>query len=211
MKNKFEEYVLRWFHDYLVEHEEDEELFFTMFNTLVDRNEDDSVFDWLDENQTVGDYLMNNIEADVIYDKLFCNEGRCGFVDIPSHQDFVLAILKYAVEELGLDKYDFVSEFIEDMVDHILCYDRPRGFFHDLTYGGCASGMVGMLIYNSDCLKLYGKYADSMEEYKEDLEEEIGVIRQEKEHRIVHYVWMCWLCYEEIALSIARFLYEEEF
>ena len=32
MKSKFDEYVLRWFHDYLEEHEDDEELFLDLFN-----------------------------------------------------------------------------------------------------------------------------------------------------------------------------------
>ena len=184
---------------------------FSICSILMDRNDEDSLDMWLDEGQTVGDCLMNDVDADTIYDKLF-NEGYCNtFIDMPNNADFALAILKYAVSILGLEQYDFVIEFIEDMADHIVNYPNPQDFFEDLMRGGCASGMIGMLIYNSDCLKLYDQYVDSMEEYKEDLEKEVGVIRQEKERRIVHYVWMCWLCYEEVALSIARFLYKDEF
>lgn len=36
--------------------------------------------------------------------------------------------------------------------------DGAIGFLKDLNYGGCASGMVGSLIYYNDTLKFYKKY-----------------------------------------------------
>lgn len=57
-QDKFGEYVVNWFHEYLKEHEDDEDLLLSVFNTIVPREEDDSLDDWLGEDQTVLDYLL---------------------------------------------------------------------------------------------------------------------------------------------------------
>lgn len=210
MESKFEEYILNWFSDFVVENDSEDALL-ELFNLFTGRK-DEPLENWLDKDEDIYDYLKKYDDADDIYRQLLFIRHDFDYVELPNKEEVILKMLKEAVDELGLEKYDFVQEFIEDMVDHIVCYDNPKSFFDDLRHGGCGSGMIGMLIYNHDCLKLYGKYAVDMEEYKEDMEEEFGEpIRQRDGNRIYHYVWMCWLCYEELAFSIARYLWEESF
>lgn len=211
MKNNFDKHIIEWFHEYLENHKENNDLLLSLINILVVKLDDESVDDILD-GQTPIEYLMDYDDTEQIYEKLFHHAESDCLKDIPDSDKFISTMLKKSVKELGLDKYDFTDEFIDDMAYHICDYSNPLGFFQDLSHGGCISGMIGMLIYHSDCLELYGKYAVSMEEYKEDMEEELGEpIRQKSDNSTYHYTWMCWLCYEELAYSIARYLYEDEF
>jgi len=70
--------------------------------------------------------------------------------------------------------------------------------------------LIGMLIYNSDCQKIYGKYANDMETFKEEIEQELGVPIHNKSG-VPHYTFVCWFCYEELGFQIARNLFEDEF
>lgn len=209
MKNKFEEYVTSWFHEYIENHKDNEDLMLSLFNAICPREEGDSLSDWLDEDQTICDWLMD-CSAEDIYSSLFGWSSVGCFDDMPDTEGFVAEMLKDTCKRLDLYRYEFTDEFIEDMACHITNYDNPLGFFQDLQNGGCASGMIGMLIYNSDCLALYGKYANDMEEFREELEDEIGS-PIERDRNIRHYVWICWLCYEELGFQIARYLFEDEF
>ena len=103
-----------------------------------------------------------------------------------------------------------VDELIEDMAGHSENYDTPYGFFHDLSYGGCVSGMIGMFVYHSDCKRFYIEHIDDLEAFVEDFEEELGEPIQNKDHQ-PHYTFTCWLCYEELAYRIARTLYPDTF
>lgn len=208
MKDKFEEYVTSWFHGYVENHKDNEDLMLSLFNATCPREEGDSLSDWLDEDETIYDWLMNCSVED-IYSSLFIKSHEL-FDDIPDTERFVKRMLKDACTELGLNEYEFVEEFVEDMAYHITDYDDPLYFFQDLQNGGCASGMIGMLVYNSDCLALYGKYANDMEEFREKLEDETGSPIK-RDRNIRHYVWICWLCYEELAYQIAHYLFEDDF
>lgn len=208
MKDKFEEYVTSWFHEYVENHKDNEDLMLSLFNAICPREEGDSLSDWLDEDETIYDWLMNCSTED-IYSSLFIKSHEL-FDDIPDTERFVKRMLKDACTELGLNEYEFVEEFVEDMAYNITDYDDPLYFFQDLQNGGCASGMIGMLVYNSDCLALYGKYANDMEEFREKLEDETeSPIKRDRNIR--HYVWICWLCYEELAYQIAYYLFEDDF
>ena len=209
MKNKFEEYVTSWFHEYIENHKDNEDLILSLFNAICPREEGDSLSDWLDEDQTICDWLMD-CSAEDIYSSLFGWSSVGCFDGMPDAEGFVAEMLKDTCKRLDLYRYEFTDEFIEDMACHITNYDNPLGFFQDLQKGGCISGMIGMLIYNSDCLALYGKYANDMEEFREELEDEIGSPIK-RDRNIYHYVWICWLCYEELSYKIARYLFEDEF
>ena len=209
MKSKFEEYVTSWFHEYVENHKDNEDLMLSLFNAICPRDKGDSLSDWLDEDQTICDWLMD-CSAEDIYSSLFGWSGGDCFDGMPDTEEFVAEMLKDACKELNLNEYEFVDEFVEDMACHITNYDNPLYFFQDLQNGGCASGMIGMLIYNSDCLALYGKYANDLEEFREELEDEIGS-PIERDRNIRHYVWICWLCYEELGYQIARYLFEDKF
>lgn len=206
MNDKFEEYVTSWFHQYIEDHEEDADLMLSLFNTICQREEGDSLSDWLEENETICDWMMN-CSADEIYSNLFGENAHDGLADIPDAESFITKMLEDVGNELGLDKYEFVDEFISDMAYHITNYDNPLSFFEDLQRGGCASGMIGMVIYNSDCLALYGKYANDMEEFREELEENIGGPLK-RDTALRHYIWICWLYYEELAFQIGSYLFD---
>lgn len=117
-----------------------------------------------------------------------------------------------AAENAGLSEYDFVPEIIDDLVYNVneRGYEKPTGFFEDLQYGGCQSGMVGKFIYNSDCKDFYIKYIDSMEDFKTEMEDELGEPIANR-NGLPHYTFMCWLCYEETVYMIARELFPEKF
>lgn len=111
--------------------------------------------------------------------------------------------MREAANKCGsLRDYSFVGPMLRDMHEHIKEYDDPSGFFEDLAYGGCASGMVGMFIYNSDCLKFYMRHCADLESYKEEMEEELGEPIKNRDE-LPHWTFLCWLCYEELARTVA--------
>ena len=121
--------------------------------------------------------------------------------------------IRKAIKEIisdDLEQWSFVDDFVDDIVYHMTGYDNAEGFFKDLEYGGCSSGMIGMFIYHSDCKKFYIQHIDDMENMKEELEEEMGEPIQNRNHQ-PHYTFMCWLCYEEFANEVARLLFEDDF
>lgn len=69
--------------------------------------------------------------------------------------------------------------------------------------------MIGMLIYNSDCKRIYIEHIDDMEEYAEQIYEEAGFISNK--NGAPHYTHICWLCYEEFGYQIGRTLFPETF
>jgi len=195
MKN-FKTYVEDWFHSWLEEHEEQDdffqEVFYAMGYTLEELGEDNHL-----------DFLLD-LSADDIYDKLLTIHKIVD--DQPDLLKFLVEMFKQAVPD---KEKEFVDEFVEDMAEHSESYNSPLGFFQDLTHG-CQSGLIGMLIYNSDCQKIYGKYANDMETFKEEIEQELGVPIHNKSGA-PHYTFVCWFCYEELGFQIARNLFEDEF
>lgn len=209
MENYFSRYMNEWFQEFLDEHENDEVLVEQLFNRLLTQ---EALDEWPEGGLTMLEYLRNDIDAEFAYSRLYKEEIEVELERaLDKHQEFIYKILTKAADALGL-RYDFMKELMDDMAYHIIDYDRPVQFFNDLQRGGCASGMIGMFIYQSDCHRFYMRYADDMEEYKEDMEDELGEpIRQRDCERMYHYYWMCWLCYEELAFALARHLYEDEF
>lgn len=123
------------------------------------------------------------------------------------------SFLKDMLKEVGdqyIKDYGFAEELLEDMAEHCLNYNKPIDFFKDLQHGGCASGMIGMFIFTTDCKKFYIDHIDSMEGFVEELENELGEPIKNKEG-LPHYTFVCWLCYEALAYKIARELWEDEF
>lgn len=209
MENNFARYMNEWFQEFLDEHEDNEMLVEQLFNQLLTQ---EALDEWPKNGLTMLEYLRGDIDAEFMYSRLFIEETEVELERaLGNHQEIIDKILSKAAEALGLE-YDFMKELIDDMAYHITDYERPIQFFNDLQRGGCASGMIGMFIYNSDCHDFYMKHADDMEEYKEDMEDELGEpIRQKEGQRMYHYYWMCWLCYEEFAFALARHLFEDEF
>lgn len=145
---------------------------------------------------------------ELVHDALYRDMGeREGF---PTKDDYLEEVIRYTIGEIGLSQYDFVEHFINDILYHISNYDNPIGFFRDLSNSGCASGMIGSLIYNSDCKEIYIENIDSMEDFILDEEEELGEPIQNR-NKLPRYVFVCWLCFEEMCYKIARELFPDEF
>lgn len=82
-----------------------------------------------------------------------------------------------------------------------------KSFFEDLQHGGCISGLIGEFIYHYDCKQFYIKHIDALEEYREEIEEQLGepIVNR---HKAPHYTFMCWLCFEEYCNELYRNLFE---
>lgn len=169
--------------------------------------------DYLDEGETAWDFLngLTDENNDIYGHAWRAFEYQRWTSILLDRDDFLREMFNdVAKEDYLLKDQDFVEPLIDDMVDHCDGYDNPIGFFKDLSYGGCASGMVGMFIYHSDCKEFYIRHIDSMEDFKAEFEEELGDPIRNKE-KLPHYTFMCWLCYEETAYRIAQALWPEQF
>lgn len=198
----FEGYVLDWWQEFVESHESESK---SIMETLI--GEEETIENYLDEGETSYDWLLNKDDADEIYQNFFgCNGESLCFDDIPDTETFLTNMFKQAYE----NEYDFAEEFIEDMAGNAAGYVNPVGFFKDLSYGGCSSGMIGMFIYNDDCKKFYINHIDDLEAFVEDFEGELGEHISNKDHQ-PHYTFVCWLCYEEFAHRIGRTLFPETF
>jgi hypothetical protein len=193
----FNEYVIVWFQDFVSDHESDSEWVENLAGQLG--------YEY-DVEETPLEYLQTMDEADFIYMSLFGDKSYVLVDDLPSTEDFVVKMLADTAKDLGLSKYDFMGKFLADMTEHIEGYNTPLGFFKDLSYGGCASGLIGMFIYNPDCKEFYINHIDSMEDFKQDWENTIGEpVRNTKD--LPHYTFLCWFCYEEVGDEIGRALF----
>lgn len=112
---------------------------------------------------------------------------------------------------------DFNQSFIPDFIQIInnKCmgyYGRPKdklkAFFEDMQHGGCVSGMIGEFIYNSDNKEFYINHIDDLEDYKQDIEEDMGESIKNR-HNLPHYTFVVWLCFEEFCYSIYSSIFEQ--
>lgn len=204
----FEEFVTDWWKDYL--DEADDSTLKSLMENLI--GEEETIEDYIPEDaDSPKDWLIANMTADEIYKKYFGieNDGLCPD-NMPDASQFIYDMLKENASWWDGDTRtlpSFAEEYLRDMVNHIDGYDNPLGFFEDLQRGGCQSGMIGMLIYNSDCKRIYIEHIDDMEEYVESIYEEIGYLKNE--NHIPHYTLVSWMCYEEFAYHIGRELFPE--
>jgi hypothetical protein len=111
-------------------------------------------------------------------------------------------------------KFSFAEDFASIIFVKVEDYDRQnnfkenlKGFFNDLQQGGCISGIIGEFIYHNDCKDFYIKHIDDLEEFKNDLEDNIGD-KIENRHNLPHYTFMCWVCFEEFAYDIYNTIFE---
>lgn len=197
----FNEYVIVWFQDFVSGHENDSEWVSDLAKQLGYEQDDE---------ETPLDYLQAMDDVDYIYKSLFGFQHGVSVDGLPSTDDFVVKMLADTAADLKLSKYDFVGALLGDMAMHIEGYDSPLGFFKDLNYGGCESGMIGMFIYNYDCKMFYIHHIDSMEDFKQDWENmNVESVKNTKD--IPHYTFLCWFCYEELGYEVGRALFPEVF
>jgi len=208
----FETYTRDWLSRFLEDNEETEDFALTLFNAVIDMEPDETIDDYLGKAETPADYLLS-LDPSELYPKLFGygsdNETLRGIFDgLPSTEEFLLGMFLQACPDTG--EYSFMKECVEEMAAHAAEYTDPSDFFDDLRNNGCKSGLVGMFIYNDDCLRFYARHANALEAYRERVEDEMGQ-RVTPDDDVYHYVWICWFCYEELAFSIARALWPDTF
>lgn len=210
----FEQFVLDWWRNYLSE--ADDDTLKALMENLI--GEDETIEDYIPEDaECPYDWLYANMtDADEIYSKYFSYDHDSVCPDnMPDTAEFVYQMLKENADwYVHRNQWQagtlpsFAEDFLRDMANHIEGYDNPIGFFKDLQ-NGCRSGMIGMLIYNSDCKRIYIEHIDDMEEYAEQIYDEVGYV--ENRERDPHYVHICWLCYEEFGYQIGRALFPDTF
>lgn len=201
----FEEYVVDWFHSYL-QNDENENISDEWFEAMGYTS------DQLNEEQDTYNFLMNLDDGEEIWHRAFSNDSEVQHSKLSEIADTEALLFDWFVDAVRpqYQDYSHVKDLLIDMAGQCIAYDNPLGFFKDLAYGGCISGMVGMFIYNSDCKDFYIKNIDSMEDYIEMLEGEMGEPVRNREH-LPHYTFVCWVCYEELGNEVARTLWPETF
>ena len=120
--------------------------------------------------------------------------------------------LKNLLSKSNNTVYSFAYDFNAIINSQIDGYDgktkdKLKSFFEDLQKGGCISGMIGDFVYNSDCKDFYIKHIDDLEEFKTELEEQIGE-PIENRHSLPHYTFVVWLCFEEYCNDLYNVLFE---
>jgi hypothetical protein len=120
--------------------------------------------------------------------------------------------LKNLLDKSNNTIYSFADEFntiIEYKIDGYdgKTKDKLKSFFDDLQKGGCMSGIIGDFIYHSDCKDFYIKHIEDLEDFKEELEYQLGQPIQNR-HKIVHYTFVVWLCFEEYCYDLYNVLFE---
>ena len=199
----FEEFVNDWWQGYIDTHKDGNNL--SEIFSQMGYNEEE----YLGEGDTIEDFL-GNLDADDVYAFFFGYDAKASDIsDIPLTDEFCTDMYLQAAKEAGMDEYSFVNDFAFDMASESVGYSHPESFFSDLQRG-CQTGMIGSLVYNSDCKRTYIEHIDSMEDFKSECEDELGEpIRNRQE--LPHYTFMCWFCYEELGYRIAQILFPDKY
>ena len=122
--------------------------------------------------------------------------------NVLSYEDRVLdSMMDKAFEKAGVDNYSFSEELKEIYKDHIESYPGVDDFFTDLAYGGCRSGLVGEFVYTDDCKEFYLKHLDDLEDYKRDIENDLGESITDDD--LTHPELVTWLVVEEVARRVS--------
>ena len=108
-----------------------------------------------------------------------------------------MEMLLNVMEGLKEDATCLRSEVLDILVNHIEdCenFEDVRGFMEDLRCYGCASGMIGELVYHSDTKKFFIENLDEIQDYLNDLiQEHVYSISE------FDYDEMVWAVFEAIA------------
>jgi len=117
-----------------------------------------------------------------------------------------------ALEKSIYKHYDVADEFNKIILSDLDAYDgnkkeKLKSYIEDLQNDGCMSGMISEFIYHADCKKFYIEHLEDLENIKEELEDSLGEPVKNR-HRMPHYTFMCWLCFEEYCFDIYRSSFE---
>lgn len=124
-------------------------------------------------------------------------------VDSTFENEVLERTLDLAFQEAGMDSYSFSGELKDIFQSHMGDYDTIGGFFDDLSRGGCASGMIGEFIYDSDIKDFFDRHGRDLEQFRSDLESEMGTtLRPEDGDDPVEY--LVWLTAEEVGYRVSN-------
>ena len=118
-----------------------------------------------------------------------------------------------AFEKSIYAQYEVSKAFNKIILADLDAYDgtkkeQLKSYLQDLQNGGCISGMIGEFIYHADCKKFYIDHLEDLENIREELEDSLGEAVKNR-HRLPHYTFMCWLCFEEYCFNIYRSTFEK--
>ncbi len=113
--------------------------------------------------------------------------------------------------ELDIDQ-DLKKDFDAIILNHLSNYGKNKealkSFFEDLQKGGCQSGFISEFIYHNDCKDFYIKHIDALEDFKAELEEQLGEPIKNRQN-LPHYTFMCWLTFEEYNYQLYNAVFEQ--
>ncbi|MFH7018619.1 hypothetical protein [Flavobacterium sp. FlaQc-47] len=117
-----------------------------------------------------------------------------------------------ALEKSIYAEFEVCQAFNKIILSNLGSYDgtkkeQLKSFLEDLQNGGCMSGMISEFIYHVDCKKFYIENLDDLENIREEIEDSLGE-PVKNTHRLPHYTFMCWLCFEEYCFDIYRNSFE---
>lgn len=117
-----------------------------------------------------------------------------------------------ALNKNSYTSFEVSKVFNEIILSHIQSYDgtkkkQLKSFLEDLARGGCMSGMIGEFIYHNDCKAFYIKHLEDLENIRYEIEDSLGEAVKNR-HRLPHYTFLCWLCFEEYCYEIYRNVFE---
>lgn len=117
-----------------------------------------------------------------------------------------MASVKTILADNENNLYSFAKDFNNIILSHLDNYGKKdkaslKSFFEDLQHGGCISGMIGEFVYHADCKDFYIKHIDDLEEFRTELEEDLGEPIPNR-HNTKHYTFVVWLCFEEYCYKI---------
>lgn len=117
-----------------------------------------------------------------------------------------------ALKKTIYKEYEVCEAFNKIILSDLESYDgtkkqQLKSFLEDLQNGGCMSGIISEFIYHSDCKEFYIEHLDDLENIKEEIENSLRESVKNK-HRLPHYTFVCWLCFEEYCYDIYRSNFE---
>ncbi|WP_347053613.1 DUF7222 domain-containing protein [Flavobacterium olei] len=115
--------------------------------------------------------------------------------------------------KLNIRQYSVSRVFNKIILSDLGSYDgtkkeQLKSFLEDLQRMGCISGMIGDFIYHTDCKNFYIKHLDDLENIREEIEDSLGEAVKNR-HRLPHYTFMCWLCFEEYCFDLYGSTFEK--
>jgi len=111
-----------------------------------------------------------------------------------------LSALRKSLQYIAAEPEDTIRK---DVAEEALEYGSEDivSFFQDLLQHGCASGMVGSLIYYRDTHAFFDAHYDEIETLREEMEDNLG-----EPLRITGDLknWLAWFAFEETARQLAE-------